>query len=267
MRFSTTSLLVFALSLSRVFSVPVPTSTDEDDTIHYLASRAKTAITGVPSVGQVVLIAPNNVNGLPVNNAKGGAIPHPAIVLSDADSTGAFTVGSISHSQASPNADLSTIVPQSDLDNVKVVAKGSTISLEGQVFTGASTTAVSTNMFQPNFDPATPATGLQTSSVNAIRSKLSLPALADPSDATDATDDAAADGTADATVDSSSGIVGDVEDAAKGLEGDAGSVVDSVAKDASGSIGTDVADAAEDVGKGLLDHLRRGVVRRRLVNY
>jgi len=147
------------------------------------------------------------------------------------------------------------------------VAKGSTISLEGQVFTGASTTAVSTNMFQPNFDPATPATGLQTSSVNAIRSKLSLPALADPSDATDATDDAAADGTADATVDSSSGIVGDVEDAAKGLEGDAGSVVDSVAKDASGSIGTDVADAAEDVGKGLLDHLRRGVVRRRLVNY
>jgi len=267
MRFSATSILVFALSVSRVFSAPVPTLTAEDDTIHYLASRAKTAITGVPSVGQVVLIAPNNVNGLPVNNARGGAIPHPAIVLSDADTTGAFTVGSISHSQASPNADLSTLVPQSDLDNVKVVAKGSTISLEGQVFTGASTTATSTNMFQPNFDPATPATGLQTSSVNAIRSKLSLPALADPSDTTDATDDTAADGTADATADSSSGIVGDVEDAAKGLEGDAGSVVDSVAKDASGGIGTDVADAAEDVGKGLLDHLRRGVVRRRLVNY
>jgi len=260
MRFSTAPFFFFSLALSAL-AAPIPGA---DELEHALFARAQPPLSGPPSVGDVIGIQPSKLNGqIPApTGGKISSLLHPAIVLSDADAKGRFTIAVVSHTQnISPVTPVTSLLNSADLGKVITSsAKNGASPLEGTAtnptfaFTGSKVTTQLTNMKVFPLEAGS-ASSVGTDSVNGFLTALKLPTIA-ADDAATAADDAATDASTSAADASSGGIVSDAENAVKGAAGDAADAVEGAVKGASGSLGEDAATAAEDVGKGLLEHLR-----------
>lgn len=251
---SSTALFFFLSLAFSTLAAPIPGA---DELEHALVARAQPPLSGPPSIGDVIGIQPSKLNGqIPApTGGKISSLLHPAIVLSDADAKGRFTIAVVSHTQnISPVTPVTSLLNSADLGKVITSsAKNGASPLEGTAanptfaFTGSKVTTQLTNMKVFPLEAGS-ASSVGTDSVNGFLTALKLPTIT-AEDAATAADDAATDA-------SSGGIVSDAENAVKGAASDAADAVEGTVKGASSSLGEDAATAAEDLGKGLLEHLR-----------